>query len=135
MSRVAQKNTKPEMIVRRIAHALGFRFRLHRRDLPGTPDIVFPRLRKAVFVHGCFWHRHPGCRLASTPKSRPEFWEPKFLANVERDGRKAEQLHASGWDVEIVWECETRDPDRLAKRLLEVLSESKGPKHNAADQG
>ncbi len=121
MSRVAQKNTKPELIVRRIAHGLGYRFRLHRRDLPGTPDLVFPRLRLAVFVHGCFWHRHLGCRLASTPKSRPEFWEPKFTANVERDRRKEEQLQAVGWDVKTVWECETRDPARLTKRMLGML--------------
>nr|WP_323873615.1 DNA mismatch endonuclease Vsr [Roseomonas mucosa] len=123
MSRVAQKNTKPEMIVRSLAHGLGYRFRLHRSDLPGTPDIVFPRLRKAIFVHGCFWHRHPGCRLASTPKSRPEFWEPKFRANVERDHRKEEQLRKAGWDVETIWECETRDPGRLMERLKATLSE------------
>ena len=121
MSRVAQKNTKPELIVRRIAHGLGYRFRLHRRDLPGTPDLTFPRLRKVVFVHGCFWHRHPGCRLASMPKSRPEFWEPKFIANVERDRRKEEQLRAAGWDVEIVWECETRNPETLTERLRRML--------------
>lgn len=117
MSRVGQKNTAPELIVRRIAHSLGYRFRLHRRELPGTPDLVFPRLRKAIFVHGCFWHRHLGCRLASTPKSRSEFWEPKFVANVERDRLKEEQLRAAGWGVLVIWECETRDPRQLAERL------------------
>ncbi len=122
MSRVARRNTKPEMIVRRIAHGLGFRFRLHRRDLPGTPDLVFPKLRKAVFVHGCFWHRHAGCRLASMPKSRHDFWVPKFAANIERDRRKEEQLTAAGWIVETIWECETRDPSTLTKRITRMLS-------------
>ena len=125
MARVRQKNTKPEMIVRRIAHRLGLRFRLHRRDLPGTPDLVFPKLRKVVFVHGCFWHRHPGCRLSSTPKTRLAYWLPKFEANVERDQRKAAELTAAGWSVETIWECETRDLKRLTDRLRNLKDGSR----------
>lgn len=124
MSRIAQKNTKPELIVRRIAHGLGFRFRLHRRDLPGTPDLVFPRLRKAIFVHGCFWHRHPGCPLASMPKTRTDYWKPKFAANVERDRRKEAELTDAGWDVQTIWECETRNPERLTDRIRRLLGPS-----------
>ena len=117
MSRVASRHTKPEMTVRRAAHALGLRFRLHRKDLPGTPDLVFPRYRVALFVHGCFWHRHDGCRLASTPKSRTDFWKAKFATNVARDGRTAAALMAAGWRTIIVWECDTRRPDELARSL------------------
>lgn len=117
MSRVAQKNTGPELRVRRIAHALGLRFRLHRRDLPGTPDLVFPRHQVALFVHGCFWHRHSGCRKATTPKSRQEFWQGKFDRNVERDREVEAALLDLGWRVETIWECETRDASALRARL------------------
>lgn len=117
MSRVKGKNTTPEMRVRRCAHALGLRFRLHRKDLPGTPDLVFPKYRTVIFVHGCFWHRHPHCSKASLPKSRVEYWQGKFDANIERDSRVQRELEALGWRVKILWECETRDTDALGKRL------------------
>lgn len=121
MRSVRQKDTAPEMVVRRIAHAIGARYRLHRKDLPGRPDLVFPRRRLCIFVHGCFWHRHQGCRLASMPKSNVEFWREKFAHNVERDARKTQELKAEGWSVEIVWECETREPAKLEKRLRSLL--------------
>ena len=101
---------------------MGFRFRLHRRDLPGKPDLVFPRLGKIIFVHGCFWHRHEGCRLATRSKTRTEFWDAKFERNVERDRRVQAELRNLGWDVLVVWECETRDPVKLQKVLGEFLS-------------
>lgn len=122
MSRVAGKHTLPEMRVRRAAHALGYRFRLHRRDLPGTPDLVFPRRKLVLFVHGCFWHRHVDCSKASTPKSRTEFWQQKFNANVERDDRNRAALKALGWRVETIWECETKSTElsELLDRLIET---------------
>jgi len=114
-------NTKPELIVRRVLHAMGRRFRLHCRDLPGRPDIVLPRFRTAIFVHGCFWHRHPGCRGTTTPKTRTEFWVAKFEANVARDVAAQAALAAAGWKVAVIWECETRKPAILRTRLLEEL--------------
>lgn len=114
----------PEMRVRRAAHALGFRFRLHRKDLPGTPDLVFPKKRLALFVHGCFWHRHPGCRKASLPKSRPEYWHSKFSTNVERDQRVRAELEARGWNVATIWECETKNEVALRDTLHGILSSS-----------
>ncbi len=122
MARVKGKNTKPEMIVRRLLHAMGRRVRLHRKDLPGRPDIVLPRSKVAIFVNGCFWHRHPGCRLASTPKTRVEFWQDKFAANVQRDERSYAALVALGWHVVLVWECETRDRARLEASLRTALT-------------
>jgi DNA mismatch endonuclease, patch repair protein len=121
MSRIRGSDTRPEMVVRRMAHAMGYRFRLHRRDLPGTPDLVFPGRRKVVFVHGCFWHRHEGCRNASRPKSRVEFWQAKFRANVDRDRRALAGLAELGWDVLVIWECETKEPDTVARRLRDFL--------------
>lgn len=121
MSRVRGSDTKPERRVRSLLHRLGYRFRLHRKDLPGTPDIVLPKYRTVVFVHGCYWHRHPGCKRASTPQTNREKWERKFENNVERDGRNQEELEALGWRVVVVWECETRDEIALAKRLEETL--------------
>jgi DNA mismatch endonuclease (patch repair protein) len=123
MSRIRAKNTKPELIVRRIAHAFGYRFRLHCRDLPGSPDLVFPRLRKVIMVNGCFWHRHPGCRYAYFPKSNTKFWETKFEANVKRDRLALMNLEALGWDVLIIWECELKMPEEISKHLLKFLSE------------
>jgi DNA mismatch endonuclease (patch repair protein) len=117
MARIGPKNTKPEMVVRRLLHSMGKRFRLHRRDLPGTPDIVLPRANKAIFVHGCFWHRHPGCSKATTPKTREAFWKDKFDRNVERDQRKERDLRSAGWDVITIWECEARDTIALTERL------------------
>lgn len=121
MSRVTGKDTKPELAVRRIAHSLGLRFRLHKRDLPGRPDLVFPKHRLAVFVHGCFWHRHEGCRLASTPKTRADFWQAKFETNVARDAAAAEQLAALGWNVLVLWECETRDAAGVEMALRQAI--------------
>lgn len=117
MRAVRRAHTAPEIIVRQELHALGLRFRLHRRDLPGSPDIVLPRLRTVIFVHGCFWHRHSDCRYATTPKTRQEYWLPKFTANIERDGRKEAQLQALGWRVLLVWECETKRREELMLRL------------------
>jgi len=113
MSKVQGKNTTPELLVRRAAHAAGLRFRLHRRDLPGTPDLIFPRRRVVVFVHGCFWHRHPGCPKASAPPS--PFWAAKFASNTKRDTRVSEELRKLGWKVVVIWECETKDLARLTE--------------------
>lgn len=113
MSRVGGKNTTPEIRVRKAAHSMGLRFRLHRSDLPGKPDIVLPKRKTAVFVHGCFWHRHPGCKKASNPGTRSEYWEAKFCANQERDARVAKELEDLGWRVVIIWECETKNDDTL----------------------
>lgn len=113
MSRIRGRNTKPELLLRRGLHARGLRFRLHRRELPGRPDIVFPRFRAVVFVHGCFWHGH-GCHLFAMPATRPEFWREKIGRNAERDGRVVAALRASGWRVLTVWECALRGRDRLA---------------------
>lgn len=121
MRSVRQAHTGPEMVVRKVLHGLGLRFRLQRRDLPGTPDVVLPRHRTAIFVHGCFWHRHPGCRKATMPKTRVEFWRDKFDRNVARDCEKESALVQAGWHVLTIWECETRDPDALAIRLRETF--------------
>ncbi|WP_230532198.1 very short patch repair endonuclease [Microvirga roseola] len=117
MGRIRAKNTSPELAVRRAAHAAGLRFRLHRKDLPGRPDLVFPRYRLVVFVHGCFWHRHQGCPKCTDPKTNAEFWSAKLAANVERDARIEQELRSLGWRVEIIWECETRTPGSLVERL------------------
>ncbi|MDP2259949.1 MAG: very short patch repair endonuclease [Caulobacter sp.] len=125
MRRVRGRDTKPELVVRRLVHALGYRFRLHAVDLPGRPDIIFRPRRKAVFVHGCFWHRHddPGCPLARLPKSRQEFWLPKLEGNRARDEAVVGQLNGAGWGVLTIWECQLRDKDALAARLREFLGE------------
>ena len=125
MRSVRQKKTKPEMIVRRALHALGYRFRANAKGLPGSPDLAFTARKRAIFVHGCFWHRHPGCRLASTPKTRHEFWEAKFAANVERDARKVAELESAGWKTMTVWECETRNAGQLVPRLTDFLGPPK----------
>jgi DNA mismatch endonuclease, patch repair protein len=121
MSRIGGKDTAPELLVRRLLHALGFRFRLHRKDLPGTPDIVFPSRRKIIFVNGCFWHAH-GCRIGRPPKSRPEFWLPKLRRNSLKDARNVRALRKMGWGVLNVWQCQTRFPDRLEARLVSFLN-------------
>lgn len=122
MSRIRGRDTRPEKAVRSLLHRMGFRFRLHRRDLPGSPDIVLPRLRTVIFVHGCFWHRHPGCRYAYTPRTRKSFWNAKFAANRARDRRHVRELRSLGWRVVTVWECDVAASDRLALRLERVLS-------------
>ena len=117
MARIRSKDTTPEITVRKAVHRLGLRFRLHRNDLAGTPDLVFPKTKTAVFVHGCFWHRHPGCRRASTPETRAESWLDKFERNIARDRRAAEALASQGWRVLVVWECETKNAEALEQML------------------
>jgi DNA mismatch endonuclease (patch repair protein) len=121
MASIRGKDTRPERLVRGVLHRMGFRFRLHRRDLPGKPDVVLPRWRTILFVHGCFWHQHHDCKGATTPRSHSDFWREKFARNAERDARVAAQLRDLGWRVEVVWECETRKPELLAERLYELL--------------
>lgn len=114
MSGIRGRDTRPEMVVRRALFAAGFRFRLHRRDLPGAPDIALPGRKIAVFVHGCFWHRHSGCRFSKLPATRAEFWKTKLEGNVERDARAVKALQAMGWRVLVVWECAIRDRETLS---------------------
>lgn len=115
MARIRSVNTKPELAVRSELHKRGLRFRLHRRDLPGNPDLLFPRARVALFVHGCFWHQHEGCRLASKPKTRAHYWTPKLAANVARDQKSCKALSDLGWRTEVIWECQVRSPITLAR--------------------
>ncbi len=122
MGRIGPQDTKPEMIVRRLLHSLGYRYRLHRRDLPGTPDIVFPSRRQVIFVHGCFWHRHPGCKAASTPKTRTTFWTDKFETNVARDRRTINELAAVGWRSEVIWSCQIKNIPQLTAKLETFLA-------------
>ncbi len=122
MAGIPRQNTQPELAVRRLLHSMGFRFRLHRGDLPGTPDIVLPGRQTAIFVHGCFWHRHSGCRFAAVPKSREDFWEAKIAATKARDRRAVRELRRAGWRVTVVWECQARKTDWLAKRLCRFLN-------------
>jgi DNA mismatch endonuclease (patch repair protein) len=123
MARIGGKNTAPEVLVRQVLHSMGYRFRLHRRDLPGTPDIVLPSRKKVIFVNGCFWHAH-GCRIGKPPKSRPEFWLPKLERNRIKDSRDRRDLRAMGWDVLTVWQCQTGSQKRLANRLCSFLGTS-----------
>jgi DNA mismatch endonuclease, patch repair protein len=125
MSRVRGRDTKPEMIVRRLLHSLGFRYRLHDRRLPGAPDLVFKSRRKVILIHGCFWHRHsdPACKLARMPKSQLDFWRPKLEGNRERDLRNQSELEAIGWEYLIVWECELGHREQLENKLLAFLTE------------
>lgn len=122
MSRIRGKHTRPELAVRRMAHRMGLRFRLHRKDLPGTPDLVFPSRRTIGFVHGCFWHRHPGCTKASNTKTRTDYWQAKFDRNVARDAELRHRLEQAGWHVVTIWECETRDPAVLESWLREIVA-------------
>lgn len=121
MARIKGKNTRPEKRVRSLLHAMGYRFRLHRKDLPGTPDIVLPKYGAVVFVHGCFWHQHPGCKRASIPTSNEEFWQKKLAANKRRDARVEKELNDRGWKVIIIWECELKNPDSLCERIGRCL--------------
>ncbi|MCF3627692.1 very short patch repair endonuclease [Alphaproteobacteria bacterium LMO-S08] len=123
MSRVRGRDTKPEMTVRRMVHGMGYRYRLHGKGLPGKPDLVFRPKRKVMFVHGCFWHRHPDpeCPLARMPKSRLDFWKPKLDGNRERDIRTQRKLEDQGWNVMVVWECQLRDREALGARIREFL--------------
>jgi DNA mismatch endonuclease (patch repair protein) len=124
MGRIKSKDTKPEMLVRRFLHGLGYRYALHKRDLPGAPDLVFPSRRKVILVHGCFWHQHKGCVDGRVPKSRKGYWGPKLLRNVQRDRRNISKLRRCGWRVMTVWECDISDSDRLVARLVRFLGPS-----------
>lgn len=124
MARITKTDTKPELVVRKLAHSMGYRFRLYRRGLPGTPDLAFPRHMKVIFVHGCFWHQHEGCRLARMPKSRLDYWAPKLRRNRKRDAEAEHELTAMGWSVMVVWECETTDVDALEVTLRSFLADA-----------
>lgn len=126
MSRIRGRDTKPELLVRSVLHGLGFRFRVHKQELPGCPDVVLSRHRVVVFVHGCFWHRHRGCRFAYTPKSNAVFWSDKFERNVGRDCRNRKELRRLGWRVIIVWECQTGDGAALTQRLAAAFKAVSG---------
>ena len=121
MSRIGGKNTKPEKIVSSWLHRHGYRFRLHRKDLPGKPDIVLPKYKAVIFVHGCFWHQHEGCRKALLPQTNTDFWLKKLQQNAVRDRAVQEQLKTSGWKVIVVWQCEIKDFDKLGQRLHSFL--------------
>ena len=121
MSRIRGKDTRPELRVRSLLHTLGFRFRLNRKDLAGKPDIVLPKYRAAIYVHGCFWHRHQECRFAYTPKSNLSFWTNKFDRTIERDAEVSSKLEQDGWKQLVVWECELNDIPRLEKKLRILL--------------
>ena len=120
MSAIKSKNTKPEIKVRKVLHSMGYRFRLHRKDLPGSPDIVLPKYKTVIFVHGCFWHRHENCKYASTPKTRQEFWKNKFKANVKRDLEIQEKIKNIGWQSVVIWECELKNLDQLLIKLEKI---------------
>jgi DNA mismatch endonuclease (patch repair protein) len=122
MSRVKGRDTKPELLVRSIVHRMGYRFRLHGKGLPGKPDLVLPRHRKVIFVHGCFWHGHAGCRRAARPSTNREFWDRKIDGNVERDAANVKALRRAGWKVLVVWQCAMKDRASLEKKLGEFLS-------------
>jgi DNA mismatch endonuclease, patch repair protein len=125
MSRIRDKDTKPELVVRSMLHQMGYRFRLHRSDLPGKPDIVLPKYKIVIQVYGCFWHRHQGCKMAYIPKTRKHFWMEKFTKNVERDRKQQKQLEKLGWQLLVVWECETNNLKRLANKLSTAIEGTK----------
>ena len=129
MSRIRGADTGPERKVRSALHRSGYRFRLHRKDLPGRPDIVMPRYHTVIFVHGCFWHRHAGCRLAATPKTRREFWADKFSGNVERDRRNIDELKDRGWRSLVIWECEIDDETAMMERIEAFLTGDRKQSH------
>ena len=126
MRRIGVKGTRPEKVVRSVLHHLGFRFRLHRKDLPGKPDIVLPRHKKVILVHGCFWHGHPGCRAAARPTTNMEFWNEKLDSNIRRDKNQRDTLQQLGWDVLVLWECETEKPAVLLAKLRGFLRKGAG---------
>ena len=122
MSAIKSKNTKPEIKVRKILHSMGYRFRLHSKDLPGSPDIVLPKYKTVIFVHGCFWHRHENCKYASTPKTRKEFWNKKFTDNKKRDLEIQEKIKILDWRSVVIWECETKNIENLRDKIIDVFS-------------
>lgn len=117
MRRIRSKDTSIEMTIRRLVHGMGYRYRLHAKDLPGSPDLVFRGRRKIILVHGCFWHRHRKCPLSSTPKTRVDFWKEKFEKNMVRDRRNLRELKKLGWSILVVWQCEIKDKDKLEKKI------------------
>ena len=122
MSAIKSKNTKPEIKVRKILHSMGYRFRLHSKDLPGSPDIVLPKYKTVIFVHGCFWHRHENCKYASTPKTRKEFWNKKFTENKKRDSEIQEKIKILDWRSVVIWECETKNIKNLRDKIIDVFN-------------
>lgn len=135
MALIRGRDTKPELRVRSLLHGLGYRFRLHRKGLPGSPDIVLPRHKAVVFVHGCFWHRHPGCRGATMPKTRTEFWCEKFEANVRRDEAASAGLNEAGWRVLVLWECETKDAMVSENLIREFFGKGMPSEEDRTDGG
>lgn len=125
MSGIQGKNTKPELLVRKYLHSKGLRFRLHAKDLPGKPDLVFPKYKAVVFVHGCFWHRHPGCKYATKPQTRTEFWNHKLSENVRRDSYQVAALEGLGWRVFVVWECELQEDSSRLESLFSDISQKR----------
>lgn len=133
MAQIRSKDTKPEKRVRSIAHAMGLRYRLHRSDLKGKPDLVFPKYRIAIFVHGCFWHQHPCCKRAALPKTHIKFWKNKLNRNIERDSAAIEHLQSEGWRVEVIWECETKNPLHIQSRLERIFFKKRPKRTKAKD--
>ena len=125
MSAIKSKNTKPEIKVRKVLHSMGYRFRLHSKDLPGSPDIVLPKYKTVIFVHGCFWHRHQNCKYASTPKTRQEFWNKKFNENINRDKINQENLSSKGWKIIIIWECEIKNKKINLEQIFKKVIKKK----------
>ena len=121
MSAIKSKNTKPEIAVRKVLHSMGYRFRLHRKNLPGSPDIVLPKYKTVIFVHGCFWHRHENCKYASTPKTREEFWQNKFKVNLKRDREIQEKIKNIGWKSVVIWECEVKNNKLNLEEFIGLL--------------
>ena len=121
MSAIKSKNTKPEIAVRKLLHSMGYRFRLHRKDLPGSPDIVLPKYKTVIFVHGCFWHRHENCKYSTTPKTRREFWENKFKVNLKRDLEIQEKIKNIGWQSLVIWECQLKGDIKKVKKLFSQI--------------
>jgi DNA mismatch endonuclease (patch repair protein) len=121
MRAIRSKGMRPELAVRHLVHRMGYRYRLHKKDLPGKPDLVFAPRRKIIFLHGCFWHAHKNCKVAHVPKSNPEYWRPKLERNQARDEKNIESLAANGWKSLVIWECETRTQETLRNRLLDFL--------------
>lgn len=121
MRLIKSKDTKPELLVRRALFALGYRYRLHVKGLPGNPDLVFPARKKVIFIHGCFWHRHEGCRKSRVPKSRLDYWIPKFAANVQRDHKNQQDLAHTGWEALVIWECELKNAEAVIARAVSFL--------------
>lgn len=125
MSRIHSKDTIPEKKVRSLLHKLGYRFRIHKNNLPGKPDIVLPKYKMIIFVHGCFWHNHQNCKKSGIPKSNTDFWKDKIEKNMERDLANIEKLKNSGWNVHVIWECETENQEKLSTVILTIFGKDK----------